>query len=138
MKLNKKRKYILGNWINILIAMVKILVEGNPIVLAHPVRWRSPHKRGMTWKNYTYTNSKAQAKQRLKLAEAAHALRDKVTGFKLYRGRSIPVVAATIAPDLTGMTSGFRNHEEWYKAHRASNEAVEAEIAKLKQIADVA
>ncbi len=113
--------------------MTKLLIAGNQVVLSQPVRWmKNPH---LIIKRYTPSETVAQAKQRLKLAENAHRLRGQVSGFVMYKGRPIPAVAGKIAPSLQGNTSGYATRQAWYEAHRPSNEAVEASIARLRRIA---
>jgi len=113
--------------------MVVIKVLGNDLVVFNQPFWSK--KRGMGLKTYRFTESKAQAEQRLKLGEQAHALKGTVHGFKVYRGRLMPVVPASIASKITGNTSGFSTRHDWYVAHQPSNEAVEASLNHLRKIA---
>jgi hypothetical protein len=93
-------------------------------------------KQGLGLKHYHFSESVFQAKQRLKLAEEAHKLRDKgYTGKRMYKGRLIPAVAATVAPKITGNTSG-KSKLEQYKARRPSSEAVDKSIERLKAAAN--
>ncbi|MEM3447380.1 MAG: hypothetical protein QXP38_00650 [Nitrososphaerota archaeon] len=116
--------------------MVKIKVLGTEIVIANPVPWQ--RRPGYTLKNYHFSESPAQAAQRLKLLNAAHALRDTYLGkkmFVMYRGVAIPKIAAEVAGKITGNTSGYSTRLDWYKAHRPSDSAIEASRARLTRIA---
>ncbi len=115
--------------------MTQITVLGNRLVIFHQPP--SSKKNDLGLKRYHYTLTVAQAKQRLKLAQEAHALRDNpnAQGTALYKGRRIPKVSALVASKITGNTSGFASRKDWYKAHRTPSELVEASIQHLRNVA---
>jgi len=114
--------------------MTRIRVLGSELVIFNMPSYAK--KQGLGLKNYHFSESVAQAKQRLKLAEAAHALRDTgLTGKRMYKGRNIPAVAATVAPKISGNTSG-KSKLEQYKERRPSSEAVDKSIERLRAIAN--
>lgn len=80
------------------------LRSGTALVLSRTVAWTKPQKAGPLGyiiKTYTYSNSPAQQTIRTKFAQAAAGTHG-MHGKEMYKGRSMPKSAVTIARAMGG------------------------------------